>query len=117
MKKLFSSKKGINDISIAAVLIFIFIGAGLVLPFVNAEFGTGTGSSFDTNEVSNQLIAQEQEDVKNIGVGQILTSIGKMFFWTFGELPFWLDGIFVVLRILFLAILIRNFVPFIGGSG
>ena len=113
--RLFNDKKGINDISILSILIFIFVGIGIILPFINSEFGENT-TTFTTGKLADDLINEKQENVSSIGAGDILVSVGKMFFWTFGDLPFWMDAIFLVLRILFLVILIRNFVPFLGGG-
>lgn len=114
--RLFRNKRGINDISIIAVILFIFIGTGITLVFVNDEFDI-TGSEFDTEGIADDLISSEVEDVSSIGVSATLASVGKVFFWTFGDLPFWLDAVFLVLRIILLVILIRNFTPFLGGGG
>lgn len=114
-KKLFKSKKAVNDVSLISIIFFIFIGTGLILPFVNQEFGID-GQVIDTENVGDELVEESLEDISNVGVGDVLKSVGKMFFWTFGALPFWLDGIFLVLRILLLFILLRNFIPFLGGG-
>lgn len=113
--KMFSNKKGFNDATIMTVLLFIFIGVGLILPFITNEFqGTET---VQVGNIPEGIIDEDIQDVSGVGAGDILKSIGKMFFWTFGELPFWLDGIFLVLRVLLLFILVRNFVPFLGSGG
>ncbi len=116
VKQLFKSKKAFNDVSIIAIILFIFIGTGIILTFVNDEFNLD-GTNFNTDGVANQLVDSGLTDVSSIGVGGIIKSIGKVFFWTFGDLPFWLDAIFLVLRIILLVILIRNFTPFLGGGG
>lgn len=117
VNKLFNNKKGINDTSIVMIIIFIFIGSGLILPFVDAEFGI-EGSTFDTEKVADDLVQKEKikDGVPEVSTGAVLTSIGKMFFWSFGILPFWLEGIFTVLRIMLIWILARNFIPFLGGG-
>ncbi len=116
MFKVFKRKRAINDVSIVAIILFIFLGTALTLPFVNSEFNI-QGSSFNTNKTQSDLIGEDISNVSDIGVGEIIKSIGKMFFWTFGELPVWLDLIFTVLRIILIFILIRNFTPFLGGGG
>lgn len=114
--KLFKSKKAVNDVSIIAIITFIFVGLGTILPFVNSEFPSDL-DTFDTQNVADELIEEQFSDVSSVGAGDIIKSVGKMFFWTFGDLPFWLDAIFLVIRILLLFILIRNFTPFIAGGG
>ena len=108
-------KKGFNDAYILGIILFILIGVGLILPFVDNEFNTNN-SNFDTANVGNQLVGSSTSDSTSIKTFDILKSIGKMFFWTFGDIPFWLDGIFLVLRIILLIILLKNFVPFLGGG-
>jgi len=114
--KLFANKKGVNDVSIIAIILSIFIFSALALTFVNAEFGT-SDTGFNTEGVSNNLVSEDLSNVSDIGVGSILVSLGKVFFWTFGDFPFWLDAIYTILRIMLLVILIRNFTPFLGGGG
>ncbi len=115
IRKIFKNKKAINDLSILGILLSIFIGVGIIIPFVNSEFQT-VSPTFDTDKRGTELIVEDLTDVSSVGAGDILKSIGKMFFWTFGDLPFWLDAIFLVLRLILLALLIRNFVPFLGGG-
>ena len=116
MFELFTRKKAFSDVTIVATILFIFFGTALVLPFVNSEFGT-TSPDYDVDNVEEEMIAEDFEDISDISAGDVLKSIGKIFFWTFGDLPFWLDLVFVVLRIILLYILARTFIPFIGGGG
>ncbi len=110
--KMFNSKKGFEGSGIVLIILFIFVGIGVIIPFVNQEFDV-TGSTFDTENVADELIGEEFDDVSKVNAGDILSSVGKMFFWTFGDLPFWMDAIFVVLRVILLAILIKAFTPFL----
>lgn len=116
MFKIFKDKKGFNDITIVATILFIFLGTALVLPYVNTEFGT-SGSTYSSENVGEELIEEEFADVTDVSAGDILRSVGKIFFWTFGDLPIWLDLIYTVLRLILLYILIRTFTPFIAGGG
>ena len=116
MYKLFKNKKAFNDVTIVATILFIFLGTAVIMPFVNTAFDI-EGAEYDTDKVASDLIGEELEDVSKVGVGDILKSVGKIFFWTFGDLPFWLDLIFVILRIILLYILVRTFTPFIAGGG
>ncbi len=116
MYKLFKNKKGFNDSTIIATILFIFLGTAVILPFVNTEFGISS-PDYSTSNVESEFINEDFSDVSSVSTGEILKSLGKMFFWTFGDLPFWLDLIFIVLRIILLFILIRTFTPFISGGG
>ena len=107
-----NNKKGFSGSGTVLIILFIFVGIGLVLPFVNTAFNI-EDSNIDTDNPANELIDEDFTDVSGIGAGDIIKSIGKMFFWTFGDLPFWMDAIFVVLRIIMLMILIKAFTPFL----
>ncbi len=107
-----NSKKGFAGSGIVLIILFIFVGIGVIIPFINKEFNI-EDSAFDTGNVADELIGEEFSDVSGVSAGEILKSVGKMFFWTFGDLPFWMDAIFIVLRIIFLAILIKAFTPFL----
>ncbi len=113
MFKLFKSKKAINDVSIVIIILFIFIGTAVILPFINFEFDI-TSPDYNIDKVESDFIAEDLTDVSDVSAGDILASVGKIFFWTFGDLPFWLDLIFVILRIILIFILIKTFTPFLG---
>ncbi len=112
MSKLFRSRKGFEGIGLFIIILFIFIGTAFILPFVNSEFGTSS-PDYDTDNVQDEFISEDLTDVSSVSAGDLLKSIGKIFFWTFGDLPLWLDLIFVVLRITFLVLIIKNFTPFL----
>lgn len=102
----------VNDISIATGIITLFVLLGLALPFINSSFN----ETVTTNNVTT-LENQIGEDINNttsINAFTVLFSVLKMFFWTFGALPFWLDGIFVILRIILALIIARNI--WVGGG-
>ncbi len=116
MFKLFKSKTAFSDVTIIATILFIFIGTAVALPFINSEFEI-TSPDYDIGNVESELVAEEFSDVSDIKAGDLLKSLGKIFFWTFGDLPLWLDLIFTILRIIFFYIIIRTFTPFISGGG
>ena len=109
---LLKSKKGVNDISIATGIILVFVLLGLLLPFVNESFGE-TGTNLDPESVETN-VGQDIENVSAISAFKVLLSVLKMFFWTFGDLPFWLDGVFIVFRLQLAFIIARNI--WIGGG-
>lgn len=92
-----------NDLYWLLLILFIFVGVGVVLPFVNDEFGT-SASEVDTGVLSEDVSGSEA------GVGTVLLSIIKMASWSFGDLPFFVELlIFLPLRVLFYILLYRQF--------
>jgi len=106
-KKQISRKGQVNDVSILAGLVFVFFLLGGLLPFILTGFSSqtnvygleglaaGTGQSLDSQ-------------VSQVSASNVIISIATMFFWTFGLLPFWLDIIFEVFRIMFYVLLYRQ---------
>lgn len=115
--KLFpKGKKAINDISILAVIGFIFFITALIIPFINSAFGT-TGDTFDTDTFSSG-VQEDAENVSTISAFRVLLTILKLAFFDFGNtlnMPFWLDGLYSFLAIIFIAVVARNI--WIGGGG
>lgn len=119
--KFWKQKKAINDISIIAIIIFIFLGTSIIIPFVNAEFGT-TSDVFD-NDAFEASIISEAENIPEIsafdtGAFKVITNVVKLAFFDFGNtlgLPFWLDLIYTVLAIILILTVARN--VWIGGGG
>ncbi len=105
MKKLIKSKKGINDVTLITTIVLIFIMLGILLPFINQSFSQAE-TSFDVNALESSL--DDETNFTKIKSVTILSSIGKMFVWTFGNLPFWLDGIFVVFRLMLALLIYRQ---------
>lgn len=84
------------EIQVFSIIIALFIVVGTVIPFVQEA-------------VSIPQVEQGAELVDNLGQGSseesisakdILLSILSMFFWTFGSVPWWLDMLLIVPRIL-----------------
>ena len=102
----------VNDISIITGIITIFIFLGITVPYINAEYGTQAN---EVNVEGFESELAESADSSMITLPSILISIISMFFWTFGALPFWLDGIFLIFRIILGITIARN--VWIGGGG
>ena len=111
---MWKDKKGVNDISILAAIFSVFVLLGVMLPFIEAEF-ENQSSSVDVAGLEADVGQEIKGDINAISAFKILLSIVTMFFWTFGTLPFWLDSLFVVVRIIFIFIIARN--VWVGGGG
>jgi len=102
----------VNDMSIAYGIIIVFILIGISLPFINTAFGHPSTS---TNiEIVNSETGEALATESSLSIFSIFFSVSKMFFWTFGDLPFWLDAIFISVRLLLGLIIARN--VWIGGG-
>lgn len=73
--------------------ITIFIVIGVVLPFLQKDLGTEITNN-DVEGFTGDLIQQD------VGVVDVIISVLKMFFWSFGDIPLLLElFIFVPMRI------------------
>jgi hypothetical protein len=104
----------VNDVSIIAGIITVFVLIGVILPYVQAEFGQSV-TSVDVAGLAGDVGSKGQES-SAVTFWDVLLSIFSMFFWTFGNLPFWLDlCFFLPIRIILGFIVARNI--WIGGGG
>lgn len=101
-----------NDIAIITGLITIFIIIGTVMPFINASFGSQV-NEVDVDGMADS-VGQGVELSGDVNAFQVFSSIMLMFFWTFGALPFWLDMIFIIFRVVLGMTVARNI--WIGGG-
>ena len=91
-----------NDLNWLLLILFIFVGVGVILPYINDSFGT-SASEVNTNVLTSDVSASE------VGLGTVLLSVVKIASWSFGDLPFFLELIiFVPLRIIFYTLLWRQ---------
>lgn len=114
--KIFKDKKGINDISIIAVISFIFLATAVMIPFINSEFGT-TSSTFDTDNFASD-IQSDANSITALSAFGVLTTVIRLAVFDFGNslgLPFWLDLLYTALGIIFILVIARNI--WIGGGG
>ncbi len=94
--------------AIGIITVFIFIG--VTLPFIQRDFDQSVSTQADVLESD---ITGSATTLNSVSAFQIVTSVAKMFFWTFGDLPFWLDMIFLVFRIGLILIFLQ-YLPFVG---
>lgn len=120
---MFRSKRGINDISIIAVILSIFLLTAVIVPFINVEFGTNV-ASLDPDKIKQDLRNDAEKIPKSsailgvsIGAFDVMKNIVKLAIHDFGDtlgLPFWLDLVYTLLAIIFILVIARNI--WIGGG-
>jgi len=108
-----------NDITIIMTIVTIFVLVGTILPFVNSDFSQTSTGTYDVDgferDIGQELDSEGIEDVDDVSPVKVILSVLSMFFWTFGALPFWLDLIFLIMRIELIITIARN--VWIGGGG
>lgn len=87
----------VNDVSLIWGIVSVFILVGFITPYVNDAFGRND-PIYNIDQTGNELEIETSKT--NLNTFQLLKSISLMFFWTFGALPFWLDTIFFIMRIM-----------------
>lgn len=113
------NKKGFNDITIAGVIIFIFFGTAIMIPFVNEAFDQNL-STFNTENFieGSDGVRANTENVGRFNAFKVLLTVIKLALHDVGNtlgLPFWLDAIYTGLFIIFVLVIARNI--WIGGGG
>lgn len=111
--KLFKSKKGYNDVTIIAGILCIFVVTGIFLPYINEGFDQDV-TTYNIEGIQDD-IGQEAESVSKVGTFDIVISVVNMFYYSWGAMPFWLEAIFFILRIVLILTIARNI--WIGGGG
>lgn len=94
-----------NEMTMGLGIISIFILIGVFLPYLQDDLRT--------QQTNMDLAVNEDipDSTSGVDFWDVFWSVAKMFFWTFGDLPFWLDAIFVIFRI-GLLIMILKMLPF-----
>lgn len=107
---------GANDITIIAGIVVFFLIVGLILPFVNAEWASGSQSTNSSVSTLSGDVSNSVKDANSVSAFKVILSVLSMFFWTFGSLPLYLDLlVFLPLRIILALVIARNI--WIGGGG
>lgn len=115
MLKLFKDKKGINDISIIAVIFAIFLISALIIPYINSEFDTSY-NEYDADGIV-QDAKDDVESVNAISAFTVLVTVMKLGIYDFGNslgLPLWMDALYTILAIIFILVIARNI--WVGGG-
>ena len=116
INKFFKDKKGINDISIIGVILSIFIFSALLIPFINGAVDANA-DSYDTDNLGEE-IQEDAESINTLSLFGVVKTVAKLASWDIGNtlnLPWWLDGIYFILAVIFILVLARNI--WIGGGG
>lgn len=103
---------GVNDVTIAGGILAFFILSGVLLPYVYSDLAY-SGSNLESAGLSEEQLQQGTVS-DNIGTMELVKSIFRVMFWLPTYIPFWLRGIFYLMRIILLFILARNI--WIGGG-
>jgi hypothetical protein len=82
------NKKAQNDVSILFALAFFMFFSTLSIYYITTEFGDNSSNPNLTGDSSLELI-------------------GRLLFWRYPYLPFWLDAIWKILELLVLFIVYR----------
>ena len=96
-----------GDAEIFSVLTVILFILGSMMPVVHS-FATGEGSDNQVENTEGMIV-----DANVIGWRNTFDSLAKAFFWYYGELPFLLNMIKIIMNIIWLYLLIR-ILPFFG---
>ena len=119
-KKLFRNRKGINDISIITIILLIFFGTAIIIPYIDSALGTST-DTYDTDEFHSGIQEQGEQiegTITDVSAIKVFANVIKLAFFDFGNtlgLPWWLDAVYTVLAIIFILVIARNI--WIGGGG
>ena len=101
----------VNDMTIIYGFVTFFVLIGIVTPYINAEFN----SSYPVNDAETLIDIDTDKAVSSVSAFKVIGSVITMFFWSFGNLPVWLDLVlFLPLRVVFYLIIARNI--WIGGG-
>jgi uncharacterized membrane protein len=100
-----------GDIEIIMGIATLFIVLGAILPFIHAEYNIDDEVS--TTDIESVLEVNAEHDTGILTVFKVFASMISMFFWSFGQLPIWIDTLFLLIRITFFITLARQFT----GSG
>jgi hypothetical protein len=103
-----------NDMTILLVILVLFIGLGTVMPFIEDELEVEPQTTIDTEGFVDDV----GEEVGTAGVTtvwEIIISILGMFTWTFGQVPWIIDALFLTpIRIVLVILIARQIWP--GGG-
>lgn len=76
------------------LIILFIVSSSLLIPYVRGEFES---SYSDTTEAINRIddnvtaIETTVQDSGSSNFWKILKTISSIFFWSFGNIPFWID--------------------------
>jgi len=99
----------VNDLSIAVIILGIFIATAILITPIAGAFDVNIDELDSDNYISN--IKDETRSVGIINTLTVMINVGKLATFDFGNtlnLPFWLDAFYTFLAIIFLIFVIRT---------
>jgi len=104
-----------NDMLIIYTCMAFFVISGFAVGLINQEFNTG-GSTPNVEGFEDSFIEEVgNETGSSLSFWKVIAGVLGMFFWTFGQLPLWLDLLILLPRLLFWITIARN--VWVGGGG
>jgi hypothetical protein len=101
-----------NDISIIIGIVSLFVIIGAVVPFIESEYSYDAGID-NPDDIGS--IDSDVDSPSSVTIIDVFFSVLKMFFWSFGSLPLWLDLILTIFRVTLALAIARN--VWVGGGG
>ena len=97
----------VNDVSIMWGIVTVFVMLGVLLPYVNADLRVD-GTQIQTGNLQSE-VGDDVRSASTINIFTVLFSVVSMFFWSFGQIPFFLEcAFFIPARIMLAVIIARN---------
>jgi len=87
----------INDYILYGIILF-FVALGVALPIINDSLNEK--SVTPTTDNIEDTLSIKDGNYDSLSFTTIISSILKMFFWTFGDLPIIMDIIFIPIRLI-----------------
>lgn len=91
-----------NEVHTLVVSGSILILIAIFLPFIQQEF-QGSSTDFGTDNINSDI----QDEPNAITLFTITVNIFRMLTWSFGLVPFWVDGLLLIVRLMFWASIIK----------
>lgn len=106
----------VNDISIMAGIVAVFLFLGVLIPVIQADLGADV-TTYNAEGIKQETL-DEASSASKISLFTVGITILKLAAWDFGdtlELPVWLDAVFTLMAITLVLLIARNI--WIGGGG
>lgn len=103
-----------GDVLYIVSIFTVFVALGTLLPFINSEFGEDSETDYQFDEIGDGLTTDSVEgdsdsvlnligigsSTEKVGILDILWSIAKVLTFTAGDIPFLLDLLLMIPRVI-----------------